>query len=92
MGTGCSGVWRARWVFLAWWGAPGIDYSGITMSSFAGAGGLVCLVGSQLGFGYLLCFLCALVSFPLCWPACLGVTDGEMDYNHSLAGLKSGAE
>ena len=33
-------------MFLAWWGAPGVDYSGITMSSFAGAGGLVCLVGS----------------------------------------------
>ena len=27
-------------------GAPGVDYSGITMSSFAGAGSLVCLVGS----------------------------------------------
>ena len=33
-------------MFLAWWGVPGVDYSGITMYSFAGAGGLVCLVGS----------------------------------------------
>ena len=33
-------------MFLAWWEAPGVDYSGITMSSFAGARGLVCLVGS----------------------------------------------
>ena len=27
-------------------GAPGVDYSDITMSSFAGAGALICLVGS----------------------------------------------
>ena len=33
-------------MFLAWQGAPWVDYYGITMSSFAGAGGLVCLVGS----------------------------------------------
>ena len=46
VGIGCSGVWRARWVFLAWQGASGVDYSGIPMSSFADAGGLVCLVGS----------------------------------------------
>ena len=47
--------WRGDWVLwcmegamgvpgLA--GAPGVDYSGITMASFAGAGGLICLVGS----------------------------------------------
>ena len=47
--------WRGDWVFWCMEGAmgvpglaeaPGVDYSGIIMSSFAGAGGLVCLVGS----------------------------------------------
>ena len=75
-------------MFWAWCGAPGADDSSITRSSFAGAGGLPC----GLLAGYLLCFLCALVSFLFCWAACLGVSDGDVGYNHSLAGLKSGAE
>ena len=49
-------------------------------------------MGSQLGLGYLLCFLCALVSFLLSWGACLGVADGGVGYIHSLAGLKLGVK
>ena len=77
-------------MFWAWRGAPGVNDSRITGSSFAGAGGLACGLLAGLGI-YLLCFLCALVSFLLCWAACLQVADGDVSYNHSLAGLKSGA-
>ena len=48
-----DGVWRAWWVFWAWHGASGVDDSGITRYSFAGAG--VCPVGSWLSLRDLLC-------------------------------------
>ena len=73
-------------MFWAWHGASGVDDSGVTRYSFAGAG--VCPVGSWLSLRDLLCFLCALVSFSLCWAACLGVADADMDSNLSLARLK----
>ena len=40
----------------------------------------------------ILCFLCSLVPFPLCWAACLEVADGGVSYIHSLARLKLGVE
>ena len=49
-------------------------------------------VGSWLSLRELLCFLCGLVSFPLCWAACLRVADADVGSSHSLARLKLGAE
>ena len=69
----------------AWRGACGVNSSGITRFSFAGAGSLPCglLTGFQTSFVH------ALVSFPLCWTACLGLADGGVGYTLSHAGLLS---
>ena len=85
-----AGVWRAWWVFWPWRGAPGVDDSDITRSSFAGAGGLPCGLLAGLGISFL--FPLCIGVFPLCWASCLGVADGNVGYSHSLAGLKSEAE
>ena len=52
----------------------GVDDSGITMSSFAGAGGLPCglLAGLWISFVHW-------CPSPLCWAARLGVADVEMN-------------
>ena len=62
----------------------------MTKYSFAGAGGLPCELLAGLDRSFM---------FPLCigvlfsrWAACLGVANADVGSNHSLAGLKSGAE
>ena len=66
-------------MFWAWHEAPGVDDSGITRFSFAGAGGLPCGLLARLGISFVfpLCMWC---SFP---SACMGVADGGVGYIHS---------
>ena len=74
-------------MFWAWPEARGVDDSGITRFSFAGAGGLPCelLAGFGTSFVFPLCFG---VFSPLL--GCMsGVADGGVGYTRSHAGLKS---
>ena len=85
--------WCGDWLLVLYGGHDGCFGLGMELlglMTFASAGGLPCglLDGLERYFG----FLCALVSFPLCWGACLGVANADLGSNHSLAGLKSGAE
>ena len=50
-------------MFWAWLGALGVDDSGITRTSFDGAGGLLCGLLAGLGISFVFPF--ALVCFPL---------------------------
>ena len=58
-------------MFWAWRGAPGCDDSGITRSSFVGAGGLLCGLLLVLGISFV--FPLCIGVFLLCWAACLGL-------------------
>ena len=77
-------------MFWAWRRAPWVDDSGTTRSSFAGAGGLPYGLLDSLGISFVFTLCIGVLS--LCWAACLGVSDGDVGYNYSLAGLRSRAE
>ena len=77
-------------MFWAWRAASGVDDSGVTRYSFAGAGYLPCglLAGLERSFVFLLC-IGVLSSLLGCMP---GVANAHVSSNHSLARLKSGTE
>ena len=86
--------WRGDWV-LVYGGHSasfGLGMELLGLMTLASQGIPLLVLGFALSLRDLLCFLCALVSFPLCWAACLGVADADMGSNLCLARLKLGAE